>query len=168
MPGDATHVKWSQYVAFIGCIGMYGIGVDLLHIICMAAIFMFGAKYVSPDLDIDSTPYHRWGILRVFFWPFVKLMKHRKLSHNIVIGPILVVGYFSVVVLLLCVVLNRFWLPVVEPMIDQAQEILTQIMTLNLTHENAVVIGIVIACLLAAALLHIIVDKIFKGDRHEH
>ena len=167
MPGDETHVKWAQYAAFVGSIVMYGIGIDLLSIICMAGIFMFGTKYVSPDLDIDSTPYQRWGILKVLFYPCVKLLKHRKLSHNLLVGPIIVVSYFSSIMLILCMVLNRFWLPVVEPMIDRAQEMLTQIMTLNLNHDNAVVIGVVLACLLAAAEWHIIIDTMFKGDRHE-
>ena len=168
MPGDATHVKWAQYAAFVGSLVMYSIGIDLLSIICMAGIFMFGTKYVSPDLDIDSTPYQRWGILKVFFYPCVKLLKHRKLSHNPVVGPIMVVSYFFGIMLILCMVLNRFWLPVVEPMIDRAQEMLTQIMTLNLNHENTVVIGVVVVCLLAAAEWHIIIDTMFKGDRHEH
>jgi len=167
MPGDEGHIKWAQRVVFVASVVMYSLGVDLLNIILLAGIFMFGTKYVSPDLDIDSKPYQRWGILKVFMWPFVKVMSHRQLSHHPIFGPIIVVSYFSLVVLLLCSILNKYWLPVVEPMIDRAQVILTQVMTLNLTHENAVIIGTCVLCLMAAAELHIIVDNIFKGDRSE-
>lgn len=166
MPGDAVHVKWAQIAAFVASVVMYAGGVDLLHILLLAGIFMFGTKYVSPDLDINSIPYHRWGVLRVFFWPFLKLVPHRdKWSHNIILGPIVLVAYFSLVLVFIGTILNQFWLPVVEPMIDRAQEMLTQVMTLQVSSENMAIILPVIGCLLAAAVLHIIVDTVFTGDR---
>ena len=168
MPGDATHVKWAQYVVSIGGVALYALGVDLLHIIGMAWLFMFGTKYVSPDLDINSKPYQRWGVLRVMFYPFMKLVPHRsKWSHHIIIGPIIVVSYFMGLVLVGCLILNRFWLPVVEPMIDRAQEILNQIMTLSLTANNATILGVCAGCLFAAVMFHNIVDKVLSGDRME-
>ena len=168
MPGDAVHVKWAQRTAFVASVIMYAGGIDLLHIILMVSVFMFGTKYVSPDLDIDSVPYRRWGILRVLFWPFLKIVSHRDTwSHHIIIGPISVVTYFVFMMIVLGTVLNRFWLPVVEPMIDHAQEMLAQVMTLNVSPENMAILLPVVACLLAACVHHIIVDKVFKGDRQE-
>ena len=166
MPGDAVHVKWAQRTAFVASVIMYACGIDLLHIIVMAGVFMFGTKYVSPDLDLDSIPYRRWGILRVLFWPFLKIVPHRDTwSHHIILGPIGVVAYFIFVMVVLGTVLNKFWLPVVEPMIDRAQEMLAQVMTLNVSAENMAILLPVIGCLLAACMHHIIVDIVFTGDR---
>ena len=167
MPSDAVHVKWGYRAAFVGGAIAYVRGVDLIDIILMACIFMFGIKYVSPDLDLDSQPYQRWSVFRVFFYPFMKYVKHRsKWSHNIILGPIVVVSYFLIVMIIVGNLLNRYWLPVIEPTIDQAQEMLTQIMTLNMSPETMAIIVPAILCLLAAAAHHIIIDMIFTGDRH--
>jgi len=166
MPGDEAHVAWSERMAFVAGVVLYASGVELLYILGMVGVFLFGAKYVSPDLDIQSKPYHRWGIFRILWYPFLKLVPHRsKWSHHIILGPISVVAYFMLLVLIACEVLNTYWLPVVEPMIDQAQELLRQIVTLSPTHDNAVFMSVVIVCLLAAAAWHITLDIIMKGDR---
>jgi len=40
-----------------------------------------------------------------------------------------------------------------------------QVMTLNVSSENMAILLPVVACLLAACVHHIIVDKVFRGDR---
>ena len=32
--------------------------------ICSGLAFLFGGLFLSPDLDINSRPYQRWGVLR--------------------------------------------------------------------------------------------------------
>ena len=54
---------------------------------------------------------------------------------------------------------------VIEPMIDEAQCVLEQIVTLHLTPDNTTYIGVGILCLLVAAEWHVIVDIVMKGDR---
>ena len=165
MPSDAVHVKWGYIVAVAGSVILSALGVNLIDVVLLAFVFMFGIKYVSPDLDIDSQPYQRWGILKVFFYPYMKYIKHRsKWSHGILLGPIFTVSYFLTVVVIIGACLNRFWLPVIEPLIDTAQEILKQIVALNISPENMAIILPAIACLLAAVMHHIIIDTIFTGD----
>ncbi|MDD5265264.1 MAG: DUF2227 family putative metal-binding protein [Candidatus Bipolaricaulis sp.] len=61
---------------------------------------VFGVCYVasmallSPDLDlVGSRPFKRWGPLRVLWWPYATVFRHRKLSHHWFFGPLTRVGY---------------------------------------------------------------------------
>ena len=49
--------------------------------------FLFGGLWLSPDLDTRSNPTHRWGPLRLLWWPYRRLLSHRSLvSHTPLIG----------------------------------------------------------------------------------
>ena len=55
-------------------------------------------------MDIHSKQYTRWGALRVFWWPYQKMLPHRsRLSHGIILGPAVRIIYFCLVTLLLVV-----------------------------------------------------------------
>ncbi len=67
--------------------------------------YLLGGMYLSPDLDLKSKPFYRWGILRWIWKPYQKLIPHRgrffnrnPLSHAPFIGTALRVSYL----LLLC------------------------------------------------------------------
>jgi uncharacterized metal-binding protein len=50
---------------------------------------VFGALWLSPDLDLDySRPYKRWGPFRFVWWPYAQAFPHRGLSHHWFVGPI--------------------------------------------------------------------------------
>ncbi|MDS3860726.1 metal-binding protein [Thermosynechococcaceae cyanobacterium BACA0444] len=50
--------------------------------------------FLSPDLDILSKPYQRWGWLRWLWWPYQRFIPHRSwLSHGPIIGTVLRVAY---------------------------------------------------------------------------
>ena len=52
-----------------------------------AGAFAFGGLWLSPDLDTQSKPLHRWGALRWIWWPYRRLVPHRSLfSHGPLIG----------------------------------------------------------------------------------
>ncbi|MBN3993841.1 MAG: metal-binding protein [Nostoc sp. NMS2] len=62
--------------------------------------YLLGGMYLSPDLDLKSKPFYRWGFLRWIWKPYQKLIPHRgrffnrnPLSHAPIIGTILRVGY---------------------------------------------------------------------------
>ncbi|GAB4462924.1 MAG: metal-binding protein [Armatimonadaceae bacterium] len=65
---------------------------------------LFSGLMLSPDLDLNSSIYRRWGPLRFLWWPYQKLIPHRShLSHSLVLGPALRIAYF----LFVCWVLFR-------------------------------------------------------------
>lgn len=69
------------------------------------ASYTFSGIWLSSDLDIDSSAYRRWGVLRCLWWPYQKLVPHRSwVSHGLGIGPILRVVYLILMLVLL------FWI----------------------------------------------------------
>jgi uncharacterized metal-binding protein len=49
--------------------------------------FLLGGLWLSPDLDTRSNPTRRWGVLRLLWWPYRRLLRHRSLlSHGPLLG----------------------------------------------------------------------------------
>ncbi len=67
--------------------------------------FLFGGLLLSPDLDINSRPYQRWGVLRWLWWPYQRLIRHRSvLSHSPFLGTAIRISYLT------CLVISISWL----------------------------------------------------------
>jgi uncharacterized metal-binding protein len=63
--------------------------------LALVASTLFSGLMLSPDLDLNSSIYSRWGPFRYLWWPYQKAIPHRsKLSHSYVLGPALRVIYF--------------------------------------------------------------------------
>ncbi len=61
-----------------------------------AASHFLGGYWLSPDLDIKSAPFLRWGILRFIWLPYQKKIPHRHwLSHSPVIGSTIRLLYLA-------------------------------------------------------------------------
>ncbi len=58
--------------------------------------FLFSGLMFSPDLDLRSRPFKRWGWLRWIWIPYQKAMRHRSVfSHGLFIGTTLRVLYLA-------------------------------------------------------------------------
>lgn len=58
--------------------------------------FLFSGLMLSPDLDLNSLPFKRWGWLRWIWIPYQKLVRHRSIfSHGLVVGTTLRVLYLA-------------------------------------------------------------------------
>ncbi len=68
-------------------------------LIATASYYLAG-MYLSPDLDLISRPYKRWGLLRWLWLPYQKLIpRHRHwLSHGPVIGSLVRLFYLAALV----------------------------------------------------------------------
>lgn len=63
--------------------------------LALVASTLFSGLMLSPDLDLNSSIYSRWGPLRYLWLPYQKAIPHRsKLSHSYLLGPALRVIYF--------------------------------------------------------------------------
>jgi uncharacterized metal-binding protein len=70
--------------------------------LCLVGATLFSGLMLSPDLDLNSSIYSRWGPFRYLWWPYQKAIPHRsKLSHSYLLGPALRVLYFLLVAWLL-------------------------------------------------------------------
>lgn len=72
----------------------------------MAGGFLFSGLMFGPDLDIHSTQYKRWGILRWIWLPYRQFFHHRSLlSHGLIIGTVIRVLYLWLIVLAIAIFL---------------------------------------------------------------
>ncbi len=137
MPGDATHVKSAKFVAAIGAVIMYTCGVDLLTVVATAGLFVFGVMYLSPDLDLPRVaPVQRWGWLKIGWAPFEKIIPHRsRWSHGWILGLITIQLNFLIIVGILILFLRLCWLPLIEPMIVNANTVIDDVIRLQFSDE---------------------------------
>ncbi|WP_114569790.1 metal-binding protein [Exiguobacterium flavidum] len=93
MPSGNVHdtvntIVLSGYVA-------YAVASDQPEWFPAAVGIAVGTLWLSPDLDLKSEPYYRWGPFRVLWIPYVKAMPHRSIwSHGLLIGDVIRLLYF--------------------------------------------------------------------------
>ena len=121
MPGYKTHQQVTTIASvvvaggiFVGYQITYRVGehFDLLQpgavdenlpntLFVMAVVAMgvyFGGTLNSPDLDIPSTPYNHWGMLRFIWLPYQIMIKHRSpFSHWPVLASVFKLAYLYVI-----------------------------------------------------------------------
>jgi len=166
MPGDATHVKIAWTVCGFIALVMWHYEVALLTIISSIFIFMFGAMFVSPDLDLNSTPYQRWSVLKILWAPYMLYIPHRgTLSHHIIVGPIMLCLWLTLVIATMVIVLTLLWLPFIEPLIDEMQLIVDQITAMKLEKDTWNMFFFFYGVVSAAIVTHIIADKLLPGEK---
>ncbi len=64
----------------------------------LAGSILFSGLMLSPDLDLNSSIYHRWGPLKFLWLPYQKLVPHRSILSHSMLGALLRVVYFLALV----------------------------------------------------------------------
>ena len=166
MPGDATHTRAALAACVLASIVMCHYEVEILKIFYVAIMFMFGTMYVSPDLDINSKPYQRWGTFRLLWKPYTDYVPHRgRLSHHILIGPIMLCLWMTLLVAAVVTFFMVFWIPFIEPLLDSLRSIVDQVVTLKIEKETWIMFGAFYGIVAASQVFPIIMDKLMKGER---
>ena len=82
-------------------VGIIGVSHSLELGIIAASAHLLGGLYLSPDLDLKSNPFKRWGVLRVLWLPYQKLIPcHRHwLSHGVIVGSVCRLIYLAALLL---------------------------------------------------------------------
>jgi uncharacterized metal-binding protein len=76
-------------------VGSYQFGLEV-GVIAAASHFL-GGYWLSPDLDIKSRPFLRWGVLKFIWLPYQRFIPHRSpLSHAPVLGSVIRLLYLAV------------------------------------------------------------------------
>jgi uncharacterized metal-binding protein len=79
----------------------------LAGLACGGLAFLVGGLLLSPDLDTRSNPTRRWGPLRLLWWPYRRLLRHRSLlSHSPLLGTCGRLAYLAALLLLACLLLE--------------------------------------------------------------
>jgi len=82
------------------------LNVDFVTVSMFTLSFVFATYFLSPDLDIDSRVFRRWGLLRFLWCPYKDLFHHRKISHNVILGPVSLISYLSALIILVLFVVD--------------------------------------------------------------
>ena len=77
-------------------------------ILIFSVTYLFGTFFLSPDLDIDSSPYNRWGVFKFLWWPYKVMFKHRGLSHHPIFGPLTILINFALIFVPILMVLGFY------------------------------------------------------------
>jgi Uncharacterized metal-binding protein len=114
MPDGKTHDTINAAVLIAVIFGLYyliwketAIASGYLNtstILAFSVSYLFATFFLSPDLDINSKPYKRWGMLRIIWWPYKVVFKHRGFSHHPIVGPLSIVLNLAVVVIALLLI----------------------------------------------------------------
>ena len=102
MPSGKTHTFFNVALLIIITTAIYKMHTFNLNTAIFIGGLMFGTLLLSPDLDLSySSVTGRWGILRILWFPYSLLFKHRGFSHHIIIGLLSRLLYLAILLALL-------------------------------------------------------------------
>ncbi|MGD1936924.1 MAG: metal-binding protein [Cyanophyceae cyanobacterium] len=97
MPSGKTHDRITAWGLPMVAAATFGAFRDPAITLALTGGFAAGGFFLSPDLDIHSVPYKRWGPLRWIWLPYRKMFRHRSpWTHGVLIGTTVRVAYFMV------------------------------------------------------------------------
>lgn len=111
MPKGKKHDQLILQFLPVNLIILFIIGLALpiqldIYGIMVVFFYLFGGYYFSPDLDIDSSVYRRWKVLKFLWLPYKNIVPHRSIfSHGFIVGTLTRIVYlFSIIssILLFC------------------------------------------------------------------
>ncbi len=110
MPSGKTHIKinWIVLILINVLILAFHQDISIKHCFLFNTIYILTSYFISPDLDIDSSVYKRWGLLKLIWWPYRELMKHRQTSHSIIWGPVSMLLYLTMLIIPIIWIINSF------------------------------------------------------------
>jgi uncharacterized metal-binding protein len=144
MPSGKTHIRinWIVLALINVLILAFNHDISIKHYFLFNICFILTSYYISPDLDINSSVYKRWAILKWVWWPYREIMKHRQTSHSIIWGPVSMLLYISLLIIPGILVINKLF-PIA--------------CFVGCSSEIVVISGICIVCICE---IHIFADKI--------
>lgn len=157
MPSGKTHDKITQFGTPVTAIALGVATADPWVAAVTAVGFSFGGFMLSPDLDIYSLPYKRWGPLRFIWLPYRKLCgRHRSpLSHAPVIGTLGRLFWLTALFVIPLIVASAI-----------AQRFLFPDLSLLLPHTR--LLGFWVLSVELSALSHIIPDHLVSEHKQRH
>ena len=147
MSDGKTHDRIGLQIAFPYSLALLLLFFPRLQYVALGLLAYLASIYwISPDLDTKSNPFNRWGILKWYWEPYRRLVKHRSHSHVPIWGVIGQIAYL-------------FAIPLLYAAFLALTEGITAIRPLGefaILHKTA--IGVVFSGLFTGAGVHIVLD----------
>ncbi len=156
MPSAKKHLQVEFSFLPLALFVFYFFRPNILESAVFGSSYIFSSLLLSPDLDLASSQtLKRWGPMRVFWFPYQKIFRHRGLSHNLILGPATRIAYLLFILILLAWVVNHLliWFEFPDRWFIPTFRIISRwfpILTIGLYIPN---------------FLHIICDKIYTRFR---
>ncbi|MEM1427614.1 MAG: metal-binding protein, partial [Cyanobacteria bacterium P01_H01_bin.130] len=97
MPSGKTHDRITSWGVPVVAAATLGVTQDSATTLAVTSGFAIGGFLLSPDLDIHSVPYKRWGPFRWIWLPYRNMFRHRSpWTHGILVGTTIRVLYLTV------------------------------------------------------------------------
>ncbi|MBQ6460602.1 MULTISPECIES: metal-binding protein [Exiguobacterium] len=94
MASGKTHTRTNLVATGALAVATPFLEIDVPFSLIIGAII--GTLWLSPDLDLKSDAYYRWGPLKLIWLPYVKLMPHRSLfSHLPALSDVIRIAYIG-------------------------------------------------------------------------
>lgn len=145
---------------------------DVNSLVIAGTAFTFATLFLSPDLDLNySNPAKNWGPLRILWWPYSLVFKHRGVSHSLLLSSFTRISYLALIICLLTYGFNslRSWGSGVHWNEALAQSVTTTqdsvLNQLSWWHLYSTEILIMLAAIVLADLCHILADKTFSAAK---
>ena len=93
MSSGNTHEAFGKGLAILSTPALAILGAPPLPILLgqLTALFL-----ASPDVDTKSKATKRWGLFEGIWSPLQARTKHRGITHNPFVGPVVVIGYLAI------------------------------------------------------------------------
>jgi uncharacterized metal-binding protein len=131
---------------------------------------LFGAHIISgmlfsPDLDLDSAIDDRWGMFGWIWWPYRQCIPHRHFwSHGLILPPLVRLVYVLVPLLILTLVLARFFAGLGIVVHNYHERVLAAIV--GLIHEHPTELWMGALGFVTGGAAHTIADWCVTGGKH--
>jgi uncharacterized metal-binding protein len=110
MPNGVVHDRITITVAALGAVAIQYVTGEWRLTFIYGIATLFSGLLFSPDLDLHSESYIRWGWLKFLWWPYKTALPHRHLlSHGFLIGIISRIVYLHLMIGLMLIGLRLFW-----------------------------------------------------------
>ena len=97
MPSGKTHFKFELATLPLWSLGGAFLGVPWDELVVFTLSYAGASLLLNPDVDLpQSDVSQRWGPLRLLWWPYAKIFRHRGISHSILFGPLTRVVYLGI------------------------------------------------------------------------
>jgi uncharacterized metal-binding protein len=107
MPGFTGHTTANTLLLVGTSAFLLERGWGTLDVIAIDAGIAISTLVLSPDMDLfTSKSMEDWGILRFFWWPYAKLVKHRDRLHTPILGTTVRWAYLLILLMLGLLVLR--------------------------------------------------------------
>ncbi len=98
MPNGKTHDTITFILLPIVILSGYFITKNYIDTLILSTLYLFSSLMFNGDLDMNTSTYNRWYVLKMIWIPYQLMFHHRSIfTHGIIIGTTIRIIYIGVI-----------------------------------------------------------------------